>query len=40
LSALNWLNISLFVGLAGGYGYFAVFEKIAVFEGLGGKSRF
>ena len=39
LSSLNWLNIALFVCLAAAYGYFAVFEKVAVFEGLG-KSRF
>ena len=35
LAAANWLNIAGFAALAAAYGYFALFEKIAVFEGLG-----
>lgn len=35
LAAANWLNIAGFAALAAAYGYFALFERIAVFEGLG-----
>ena len=34
LGFANWINILLFAGLAGGYGWFALVEKIAAFEGL------
>lgn len=35
LSPWNWTNIFFFTGLAVAYGWFAFFERIAVFEALG-----
>ena len=35
MNTLNWINIGLFVGLAGCYGWFAFFEKPSAFEGIG-----
>ncbi len=35
LNGWSWLNTALFAGLAGGYGWFAFVQKLAVFEGLG-----
>lgn len=34
LSAWNWLNILLMAALTTFYGWFALYERIAVFEGL------
>jgi hypothetical protein len=38
-SAWNWANIALFVSLAVSYGWFALFERISVFESLGKAER-